>query len=97
MISIKATEISYSDYIFLDEHKNEELTDNEYKLLILDRFICHELKDELIQDGICPRCGNNLEQIHNGYELYEYQGKQIEQPTYKKQCENCGFTYDGDD
>lgn len=97
MISIKPTEITYSDYVFLDEHRNEKLTDDEYKLLILDKFICPELQDELIQDGICPQCGDNLEKIQDGNEHYEYQGKQIEQPTYKKQCENCGFTYDGDD
>lgn len=97
MIPIKATEISYSDYIFLEEHKNEELTDDEYKLLILDKFKCPELYDELIQDGICPSCGNNLEQIQDGCEHYEYQGEEFDIPTYRSQCENCGFTYDGDD
>jgi hypothetical protein len=94
VIPIKKTILSSSDTnLILDIWKeSESYSEQEVKNMIMEQFDCDSIKEERLDNGQCPYCGNHTELELDGKETYEYQGFPASKDTYKAVCNTCGWS-----
>lgn len=95
-IKNKKTILTSSDYEAIKNlYENAESYDKkEFDNEILEQFDCDTIRDDRLDKGKCPDCGEYIELEPFGSFEYEYQGFNGRQSLSRGICNSCGWTSD---